>query len=68
MTDQSTDSFKSNYQTLKTIADTLKSNHEPNIDELVPMVDKALTAYKACVTRLDAVEAMLAERLVTPAA
>ena len=33
----------------------------PDIDNLLPMVEKATKAYKACKTRLDAVEAALLE-------
>lgn len=56
-------SFTENFAKLKNISDTLRSQQEPNIDTLVPMVDEALTAFKNCKTRLDAVESMLKERL-----
>lgn len=55
--------FKENYAILKNIADTLRSQQEPDIDALVPLVDQATQAYKACQARIDAVNAALEERL-----
>jgi len=57
-------SFNENYKTLRDIASDLREqsgNEVPDIDNLLPMVEKATKAYKACKTRLDAVESALAE-------
>ena len=57
-------SFNENYKTLKDIAETIRNegNKEiPDIDNLLPMVEKATAAYKACKQRLDAVKLALAE-------
>ena len=57
-------SFNENYETLKTIAEQIRNegNKEiPDIDNLLPMVEKATAAYKACKVRLNAVEQALAE-------
>ncbi len=54
-----TQSFNTNYQTLKSIAETLRDQKEPDIDALVPMVEEATAAYKVCSARLQAVEQAL---------
>ena len=57
-------SFNKNYQSLREIAERIKreGNKEvPDIDNLLPMVEAATAAYKACKTRLDAVEKALSE-------
>ena len=57
-------SFNKNYETLKNIAEKIKNegNKEiPDIDNLLPMVEAATAAYKACKIRLDAVEQALSE-------
>ncbi len=60
---QSTESFKENYQTLQKIAQTLSDASDVDIDELVPMVDEATRAYQLCKSRIEAVEAALSNRL-----
>jgi len=57
-------SFNKNYETLKFIAEKIRSEGNkdiPDIDNLLPMVEKATAAYKACKVRLDAVEKALTE-------
>ena len=57
-------SFNDNYRTLKDIADNLRQqsgSEVPDIDNLLPMVEKATLAYKACKERLDAVQTALIE-------
>lgn len=57
-------SFNKNYATLKEIAENLRSESEkeiPDIDNLLPMVEAATKAYRACKERLDAVEKALEE-------
>ena len=57
MTEES-DTFKANYAILKEVAETLRTQKEPDID-----VDQALAAYKVCKDRLTAVKAAFGERL-----
>ena len=40
--------FAANYAVLKEVAETLRTQKEPDIDALIPIVDKALAAYKVC--------------------
>jgi exodeoxyribonuclease VII small subunit len=54
-------SFNKNYKVLKDTADWLSSQKEPDIDQLVPKVEKAMGAYKICKDRLDKVQATLGE-------
>ena len=59
-----TEGFNQNYKTLKRIADELRAqenSEEPNIDALLPMVEEATKAYRACKERLQAIEAALSE-------
>ena len=55
--------FAANYAVLKEVAETLRTQKEPDIDALIPMVDKALAAYKVCKERLTAVKTAFGERL-----
>lgn len=55
MTEQS-GSFKENYATLQKIANDLRTQQEPDIDALIPMVDQATAAYKQCKKRIEAVK------------
>lgn len=54
-------SFNKNYKVLKDTADWLSSQKEPDIDQLVPRVEKAMGAYKICRDRLDKVQATLGQ-------
>ena len=56
-------SYIENYRILAEAARELRDQEDVDIDRLVPMVDKALAAYAACKGRIDAVVALLAERL-----
>lgn len=58
-----TESYKTHYAILKEVAETLRNQKEPDIDALIPMVDKALGSYKICKERLTAVKAAFGERL-----
>ncbi|MFM2006177.1 MAG: hypothetical protein RLZZ09_1832 [Pseudomonadota bacterium] len=60
---QEADTFKANYDILKEVAETLRTQKEPDIDALIPMVDRALAAYKVCKNRLTAVKTAFGERL-----
>lgn len=57
------ETFAANYAILKEVAETLRAQKEPDIDALIPMVDKALAAYKVCKDRLTAVKTAFGERL-----
>ena len=51
--------FTPNYEELKQIAETLRVQREANIDELIPMIEKATKAYKVCKNRLEEVKVAL---------
>jgi exodeoxyribonuclease VII small subunit len=56
-------SYLTNYQKLKQIAETMRESDEPDIDQLVAMINEANKAYKQCQARIEAVEkAILAEK------
>jgi exodeoxyribonuclease VII small subunit len=57
------ETYKENYAILKEVAETLRTQKEPDIDALIPMVDRALAAYKVCKDRLQAVKTAFGERL-----
>jgi exodeoxyribonuclease VII small subunit len=50
------DSYKHHYAILIEIVNTLRTQQEPDIDALIPMVEKATAAYKVCKSRIDAVK------------
>jgi exodeoxyribonuclease VII small subunit len=49
-------SFNKNYKVLKDTADWLSAQKEPDIDQLVPKVEKAMKAYQICKDRLTKVQ------------
>lgn len=55
----SQNSFNSSYQQLNTIAQKLRTQSEPDIDALVPMVEEATKAYQVCKQRIEAVKQAL---------
>lgn len=57
------DTYKAHYAILREVAETLRQQKEPDIDALIPMVDRALTSYRFCKARLEAVKAAFGERL-----
>lgn len=59
-------SFKEAYGVLNRHAQTLRSQQEPNIDDLLGIVTESVTAYKVCKQRIDAVEAALEQALADP--
>jgi exodeoxyribonuclease VII small subunit len=69
MSDQSdnpsAESFKVHYRTLRDIAQQLNNPGELDIDQLVPLVERATAAYKACRERIEQVEKLLEEQLGT---
>lgn len=58
-----TDTFKASYGVLQKHAQTLRQQTEPNIDDLLSIVEESVAAYKVCQSRIDAVEAALEKAL-----
>ena len=58
-------SFKESYGVLQRHAQTLREQTEPNIDDLLQIVEESVAAYKNCQTRIDAVEKALEKALGT---
>ncbi|MDD0801265.1 MULTISPECIES: exodeoxyribonuclease VII small subunit [Acinetobacter] len=54
-------SFKEGYEVLKNNAELLESQEDPDIDNLMKIVEESMVAYKACKTRVDAVQQALNE-------
>jgi len=63
MTTQSKRTFKEAFGILQKNAETLRSQREPNIDDLLEIVQGSVAAYKVCSERIDAVEAALKDAL-----
>ncbi|WP_114969890.1 exodeoxyribonuclease VII small subunit [Rhodoferax ferrireducens] len=55
--------FKEAYDVLQQHAQTLRSQQEPNIDDLLTIVTESVGAYKVCQERIDAVEKALEKAL-----
>jgi exodeoxyribonuclease VII small subunit len=55
--------FRDAYAVLQNHAETLRSQQEPNIDELVNIVTQSVEAYRVCKARIDAVEKALERTL-----
>ena len=51
--------FKEGCEVLKKNAKLLESQEEPDIDNLMKIVEESMTAYKACKSRIDAVQQAL---------
>lgn len=58
MTDKNM-TFREAYGVLQQHAETLRNQTEPNIDDLLPMVEESVAAYRVCKERIDAVEKAL---------
>ncbi len=58
--------FKQAYEVLQNHATTLRDQAEPNIDDLLTIVNESVAAYKVCKQRIDAVEQALQEALDDP--
>lgn len=61
--EESKGTFKEAFGVLQRNAETLRSQREPNIDDLLAIVQGSVAAYKVCTERIDAVEAALKEAL-----
>lgn len=55
--------FRQAYGVLQRHAETLRNQTEPNIDDLLPMVEQSVAAYRVCKARIDAVEKALEKAL-----
>ena len=55
--------FKDAYAVLQKHAQTLRSQQEPDIDNLTTIVSESLAVHKLCKERIDAVEKALEESL-----
>lgn len=55
--------FKEAWGVLQKHAQTLRSQSEPNIDDLLGIVTESVQAYKVCQNRVEAVEKALEEAL-----
>lgn len=54
-----TTTFNEAYGTLQRHAEALRTQREPNIDDLLQVVTESVAAYKVCSERIDAVEKAL---------
>ena len=63
-----TTTFKEAYGVLQTHAETLRDQHEPNIDDLLKIVTESVNAFNVCKERIDAVEKALEKALSDTAA
>lgn len=63
MTAEKETTFKEAYGILQGNAETLRNQREPNIDDLLEIVQGSVAAYKICSVRIDAVEAALKDAL-----
>lgn len=57
------ETFKQSYGVLQKHAQTLRKQTDPNIDDLLTIVEESVAAYKVCQTRIDAVEKALEKAL-----
>ena len=64
---ESTMTFREAYGVLQQHAETLRNQTEPNIDDLLPMVEQSVAAYRVCKERIDAVEKALEKALTNVA-
>lgn len=55
--------FKQAYGVLLQHAETLRNQDEPNIDDLLTIVNESVQAYNVCKARIDAVEKALEHAL-----
>lgn len=55
----SLENFRYHYDNLQETVGLLQDGEVENIDELIPLVEKATESYKSCMARLDAVSKLL---------
>jgi hypothetical protein len=54
-----TQTYITNYNTLKDTVSQIQSMTEPDVDLLVPLVERATQARSVCLSRIEAVEQLL---------
>ncbi|MGY5395231.1 exodeoxyribonuclease VII small subunit [Acinetobacter sp. NigerLNRRAM0016] len=54
-------SFKEGFDILQKNAELLESQEQPDIDNLMKIVEESMNAYKACKSRVEAVQQALDE-------
>jgi exodeoxyribonuclease VII small subunit len=54
-------SFKEGHDILRRNAELLESQESPDIDNLMKIVEESISAYKACKSRIEAVQKALDE-------
>ncbi|MFL9611010.1 exodeoxyribonuclease VII small subunit [Methylobacillus sp. Pita2] len=57
--------YAHHYSNLKGISEKIRNQTEPDIDQLVPLVDSALASVKFCKERIAQVKAILGDKLPT---
>lgn len=62
-TKQNSQTFREAYGILQKHAKSLRDQNEPNIDDLLAIVEESVSAYKVCKKRIDAVERALEKAL-----
>jgi exodeoxyribonuclease VII small subunit len=56
-------SFNAAYEVLKNNAVLLSHQQEPDIDQLLPLVEESIKAYNICKARLEAVQQALEKKI-----
>ncbi|MND12004.1 hypothetical protein D3C87_504720 [compost metagenome] len=56
---QTTQDYWHNFTELKDVVSKIEQMAEPNVDQLVVLVERGLSAQKACLSRIEEVERML---------
>ena len=59
MSTHESNSFKENYGILKGVVSEMNNMEEPDVDLLIPMVEKGTAAYKNCISRCNQVEQLI---------
>jgi exodeoxyribonuclease VII small subunit len=59
-----TTTFRGAYGVLQRHAETLRTQTEPNIDDLLSIVEESVSAYRICKERIDAVDKALEKALI----
>ena len=54
--------YAANRKILRDVAQALQEDTEIDIDQLIPLIDRASAAYKICRERIEQVELALAEK------
>lgn len=62
-TPASPEGYAMNRAILRDVAERLRNEPDIDLDELIPLIDRASAAYKICRSRIETVEKLLEERL-----